>query len=118
MTIYKEFTFDAAHRLTRVPPEHKCAALHGHTYRLVVFISGPPDHRGFCGGADYSEIKEAVDAVLRLVDHKCLNDLVENPTTEAMVKWLWPRLETALPGLSLIELKESATTGCIYRGEE
>ncbi|WP_449406783.1 6-pyruvoyl trahydropterin synthase family protein [Mucilaginibacter humi] len=40
MIIYKQFTFDAAHFLPKVPDGHKCRALHGHTYHLSVFISG------------------------------------------------------------------------------
>lgn len=116
MTIYKTFSFDAAHRLTNVPTDHKCHRLHGHTYSLIVFISGPPDHRGFCGGADYSEIKSGVEAVLERVDHRYLNDFLGNPTTENLAKWMWPRLKAELPGISKIEIKESATTGCIYDG--
>jgi 6-pyruvoyltetrahydropterin/6-carboxytetrahydropterin synthase len=118
MTIYKEFSFDAAHRLTKVPATHRCATLHGHTYRLIVFVSGPPDARGFCGGADYAEIKTAVDHFLAVIDHKYLNtiDGLENPTTEALAQWIWTRLKPQLPGLARIEVKESLTTGCIYGG--
>ena len=31
--IFKEFTFEAAHRLPYVPDDHKCSRLHGHSYR-------------------------------------------------------------------------------------
>ena len=34
MEIFKEFTFEAAHRLPNVPPDHKCARLHGHSFRV------------------------------------------------------------------------------------
>ena len=122
MTIYKAFTFDSAHRLTRVPEDHKCSSLHGHTYTLVVFISGPADERGFCGGADYCEIGSAVKRVLGHIDHKYLNDVdprcLSNPTTERLAEWLWPRLKAELPSLSKIILKESASTGCVYHGSD
>jgi 6-pyruvoyltetrahydropterin/6-carboxytetrahydropterin synthase len=121
MTIYKEFTFDAAHRLTCVPDSHPCWNLHGHTYRLRVYISGPIDGRGFCGWSDYSELRDSVKRVLVHLDHRYLNDvdvrLLNNPTTENLALWLWPRLQAELPGLSRIELKESEGTGCIYEGE-
>lgn len=121
MTIYKTFTFDSAHRLTKVPPDHKCYALHGHTYQLTVYVSGTPDKRGFCGGADYSEIKTATEKILLHLDHRYLNDvdvrLLHNPTTESLVAWIWPRLKVELPNVSKIELKESSTTGCIYEGQ-
>lgn len=120
MMIYKEFVFDAAHRLTRVPASHKCSQLHGHTYRLTVFVSGSPDHRGFCGGADYAEINDSVRRILVHLDHRYLNDIdtrLENPTTEVLALWLWPRIKAELPGLARIEIRESATTGCIYEGQ-
>lgn len=119
MTIYRTFSFDCSHRLTRVPSDHKCARLHGHTYRLTVYVSGPPDERGFCGGADYSEIKTGVLRVLAHIDHYHLNDVdvrLSNPTTEALAEYLWPRLKAELPGLCRIRLSESAETGCIYSG--
>ena len=31
MNIFREFTFEAAHRLPHVPPGHKCGRLHGHS---------------------------------------------------------------------------------------
>ena len=40
MEIYKEFTFDAAHRLPNAPAGHKCARLHGHSFRVAVHVRG------------------------------------------------------------------------------
>ena len=34
MEIYKEFHFEAAHRLPNVPEGHKCARLHGHSFQV------------------------------------------------------------------------------------
>ncbi len=45
MEIFKEFTFEAAHRLPNVPDGHKCARLHGHSYQVVVHVEGPVDER-------------------------------------------------------------------------
>ena len=41
MEIFKEFTFEAAHRLPNVPPGHKCARLHGHSFAVSVHIEAP-----------------------------------------------------------------------------
>ena len=41
MEIFREFTFEAAHRLTHVPEGHKCARLHGHSYRVEIHVAGP-----------------------------------------------------------------------------
>ena len=42
MEIWKELSFEAAHRLPNVPSDHKCARLHGHSYRVAVYVSGEP----------------------------------------------------------------------------
>ena len=41
--IFREFTFEAAHRLPHVPEGHKCARLHGHSFRIEIHIYGPVD---------------------------------------------------------------------------
>ena len=38
--LVKEFTFEAAHHLPRVPEGHKCRLLHGHGYRVEIAIFG------------------------------------------------------------------------------
>ena len=43
MEIYKDFSFDSAHFLPNVPDGHKCKNMHGHTYKLRVFVKGTPD---------------------------------------------------------------------------
>lgn len=119
MIIYKEFTFDSAHRLTRVPADHKCATMHGHTYRLIVSIHGEPDDRGMV--IDYAELANAVGPIVASVDHQTLNQIygLENPTTEVLAPWLWRRINAALPDYQMsVEVKESSTTGCIYSGPE
>jgi len=53
------------------------------------------------------------------LDHHYLNEIegLENPTSENLVKWIWDRLKPKLDFLSAIEVKETCTTGCIYRGK-
>ena len=42
--IFTEFTFEAAHRLAaNVPPGHPYARLHGHSFKVEVFLRGTPD---------------------------------------------------------------------------
>lgn len=118
MEIFREFTFDAAHRLENLPEGHKCARLHGHTYRLRVYVSGPVDTRvGWI--VDFAQIKAAAAPVIEQVDHRLLNEIdgLDQPTTERLCVWLWDRLKPALPGLARIELWENTTSGCVYAGE-
>ena len=118
MEIFKDFTFEAAHRLPNVPEGHKCARLHGHSYRVVVHVEGPiGDESGWV--CDFADISSAVAPVRDLVDHRYLNEVdgLENPTSEVLARWLWVRLADALPGLSQITVHETCTSGCTYRGE-
>ncbi len=116
MEIYKEFVFEAAHRLPMVPPEHKCSQMHGHSYRVVVHVAGDVDpSTGWV--VDFAELKSAFEPLFAQLDHHCLNDIagLENPTSEVLAQWIWERLSPALPGLSQIVVKETCTCGCIYR---
>ena len=45
MEIFKQFTFDSAHKLPNVPDGHKCKNLHGHTYHLTLFFEGELDEK-------------------------------------------------------------------------
>ena len=48
MEIFKDFTFEAAHRLPNLPPEHKCSRLHGHSFHVRLSVEGDLDpHLGW-----------------------------------------------------------------------
>jgi 6-pyruvoyltetrahydropterin/6-carboxytetrahydropterin synthase len=116
--IFKEFTFEAAHRLPNVPPGHKCARLHGHSYRIAVHISGPvDDHAGWVH--DFADLSGAMRPVLDRLDHYYLNEIegLENPTSELLARWIWDLLQPAMPELQQIVVRETCTSGCVYRGE-
>jgi 6-pyruvoyltetrahydropterin/6-carboxytetrahydropterin synthase len=117
MEIFREFTFEAAHRLPEVPEGHKCARLHGHSYRVTVHVEGPVDaHAGWV--MDFGDIKAAFKPLEERLDHHYLNEVegLENPTSENLAAWIWDRLLPELPGLSAIAVRETCTSGCIYRG--
>jgi 6-pyruvoyltetrahydropterin/6-carboxytetrahydropterin synthase len=108
------FDFEAAHKLPHHPG--KCKDLHGHSYRLVVSVEGPVDPRSGLA-IDFSDLKAIVvqHAVAKL-DHKYVNELIDNPTAEAMAVWIWDRLKPELPGLAEVELWETRKCSVVYRG--
>jgi 6-pyruvoyltetrahydropterin/6-carboxytetrahydropterin synthase len=119
MEIFKEFSFEAAHRLPHVPEGHKCGRLHGHSFRVEVTIRGPlGEESGWV--MDFADLKQAFQPIYEELDHRYLNDIpgLENPTSENLARWLWRRLEPVLPGLAQILVRETCTTGCVYRGED
>jgi 6-pyruvoyltetrahydropterin/6-carboxytetrahydropterin synthase len=118
MEIYKEFSFDSAHFLPNVPEGHKCKNMHGHTYKLKVFIKGTPDPvLGWI--MDFKDLKDVISNIIDQLDHKLINDIpgLENPTAENITIWIWKQISPLLSGLSRIELYETPTTGVIYSGE-
>jgi len=119
MRLYKDFSFEAAHRLPNVPSDHKCARLHGHSFQVRVSVDGPVGERtGWV--MDFAELKAAFRPVYDQLDHHYLNEIdgLENPTSENLARWIWRELSSNLAGLSEIEVRETCTTGCIYRGED
>jgi 6-pyruvoyltetrahydropterin/6-carboxytetrahydropterin synthase len=113
MEAFKVFTFEAAHRLPHVPPGHKCARLHGHTFSVEIRIRGEV---GTDSGwvRDFADIQSAFQPLLERLDHTCLNEIegLENPTSENLACWIWARLHPLLPGLSRITVQENCTSGC------
>lgn len=117
MELFKWFHIEAAHRLPYVPAGHKCARLHGHSFRVELHVSGEVDPRtGWV--MDFAEIKQAFEPIFDTLDHRYLNEIegLENPTSENLARWIWCRLKPTLTQLSRIVVHETCTSGCVYSG--
>jgi 6-pyruvoyltetrahydropterin/6-carboxytetrahydropterin synthase len=117
MEIFKTFQIEAAHRLPHVAPGHKCARMHGHSFRIEVHVRGEPSAElGWI--MDFADLKAAFEPIFEHIDHRCLNDVpgLENPTSERLAIWIWDALKPALPALSKIAVHETCTSGCVYSG--
>jgi 6-pyruvoyltetrahydropterin/6-carboxytetrahydropterin synthase len=117
MVIFKEFRFEAAHRLPNVPEGHKCARLHGHSFVVGVYVDGPVgDDSGWV--MDFGDLSAVFMPIYEQLDHYYLNDIegLENPTSENLAIWIWQRLKPVLPELNMVEIRETCTSGCRYKG--
>jgi 6-pyruvoyltetrahydropterin/6-carboxytetrahydropterin synthase len=117
MDIFKIFTIEAAHRLPNVPDGHKCARLHGHSFRIEIHVADDlNEHIGWV--MDFADVKDAFRPIFDQLDHRYLNEIdgLENPTSERLATWIWKRLKPALPQLFEIVVHETCTSGCRYRG--
>lgn len=67
--ITKSFRFEAAHSLPHLPKDHQCHRVHGHSYEIIVGVSGDIDGKEWV--QDYAEIAAAVKlaGLLRYLDH-------------------------------------------------
>ena len=117
MEIFKAFNLESAHRLPNVPPGHKCARVHGHSFRVELHVRGPVDPRlGWV--MDFAEVKQAFDPLFQRLDHHYLNDVpgLDNPTSENLARWIWRELKPALPLLARVVVHETCTSGASYDG--
>lgn len=117
MQIFKAFTIESAHRLPNVPEGHKCARLHGHSFRIEVHVAGEPGERtGWV--MDYADIKSAFAPLFEQLDHRYLNEVegLDNPTSENLARWIWQHLKPRLPSLNRIVVHETCTSGAVYAG--
>lgn len=116
MEIFRKFQFEAAHRLPNLPPEHKCARLHGHSYHVEVYVHGQVDEQtGWV--IDFYDIKAQFATIMELLDHRYLNELpgLENPTCEVLAAWIWEHMRPLQ--LSKVVVMETCTSGAVYTGE-
>ncbi len=117
MKIWREFGFEAAHRLPLLPPEHKCSRLHGHSFKVRVEAELPVDPKtGWT--IDFGDLDAICRPTFDRLDHYYLNDIegLENPTSENLAAWIWDSLAPGLSGLSSITVQETCRNACIYGG--
>jgi 6-pyruvoyltetrahydropterin/6-carboxytetrahydropterin synthase len=113
----RSYRFEAAHFLPRVPEGHKCARMHGHSYAVTVVVEGEVDpQRGWL--MDFAEIDEHVMPLVRQLDHQVLNEIdgLENPTSELLAVWLWGKMKPGLGILVEVQVAETTSSRCVYRG--
>ncbi len=119
MILEKEFVFDSAHFLPNVPPEHKCRRLHGHTYRVVVGVSGEINEKmGWL--VDFGDVKRVVSPIIERLDHQLLNSIpgLENPTAENIAMYIYDAVKKDIDSVDFIKIYETPTSSCVYKGKE
>ena len=112
MEIFKTFTLECAHRLPNVAAGHKCARVHGHSFRVEVHVAGPVDPTlGWV--MDFADLKRAFEPLFERLDHRYLNEVpgLENPTSENLARWIWRELAPLLPKLARVVVHEPCPSG-------
>ena len=114
-----EFRFESAHRLPRVPAGHKCARLHGHSFRVELTIEGAVNpETGWL--MDFGDLHAIWQPLYARLDHNYLNDIpgLENPTSEVLSRFIWQQMKPTLPALTRVTLWETCEARCEYEGQE
>jgi 6-pyruvoyltetrahydropterin/6-carboxytetrahydropterin synthase len=112
--LWKDFSFEAAHQLTKVPPGHQCGNLHGHSYKVRVHCKGKLNKdRDWV--VDYADIASAVRPLIAELDHSFLNHILDCETTaENLAYWIAWKLHTKIRSMYAVEVFETPTTSVIY----
>ena len=91
--------FAAAHQLKMVT--QKCENLHGHNWKVEVFVSGK-ELNNYGVVMDFGEIKKYLSTIMEKLDHKFLNDIDcfknSNPSSEVIAKYIADELQSKIPG--------------------
>jgi 6-pyruvoyltetrahydropterin/6-carboxytetrahydropterin synthase len=118
-TVFTDYELQCAHWLPHVPDGHMCGDMHGHTYRVRLYVGGSEiaDSQGWV--LDYADVDSAfAEEVHATLDHSLLNEVpgLNNPTCELIARWMWERLQPRLPGLRRIDIGETCRAGVMYIG--
>jgi len=117
-TVFKDFTFAAAHQIRG----HKggCENLHGHNYRVRVHVASESlDALGMV--IDFADLKKIVAAVVDPFDHRLINEIPpfdeRNTTAELLSQYVFDEVSKLLPPgryLSRVEIWETDSSCAIY----
>jgi len=110
-----ESRFDAAHKL--VGYQGKCSRLHGHTWKVEVFVIGEKlDNIGIL--VDFKTLRDKLEQITEKLDHSFLNDLKEigSPTSENISKYIFQNLRGLPKAVKLEKVRvwESPKSWCEY----
>lgn len=98
-SISKTFSFEAAHHLPSLPPDHKCSRVHGHSYTVMVTVAAN-GLRGPGWVMDFADLNPLGDYLDRVLDHRDLNEVLDfEPTSERLARHLheWCTGDIRLP---------------------
>ena len=115
-------TFSSGHALRGY--KGKCENVHGHNYKVRVTLAGPElDSIGLL--YDFVHLKQAIQGVIRTLDHRFLNDFAPfdtvNPSAENIARHIFEeiskQMKTVANGaeISQVTVWETDVTSATYR---
>jgi len=119
-TIFKDFTFSAAHAIRG--HTRGCQNLHGHNYRVRVHLRAERlDELGMV--LDFADLKAIMEEVVGPFDHRVINDIPpfdqRNTSAELFSEYVYDEVERRLPDrdrvhIARVEVWENDTACAIF----
>lgn len=114
--VWKEFRLYCAHSVRSFGENHKCAAMHGHTYKIRVEVHCNVDPATNIA-IPFDDIESAWQEVGAKFDHTNLNEsFAENPTTEHLAMHLQGQMYVKLGKRVTITVQETESSGVTICG--
>ena len=115
--VFCDFTLMCAHHLPNLPATHPCHRMHGHNYKVRLFVRGVVDqHLGWI--IDYAAINAIWSELIHArLDHRLINDTIANPTCELLAEWIYANLSVGLPvgvAITRLEIQEEPGSGVVF----
>ncbi len=111
----QHFQIESARFLPKLPPDHPCSRLHGHSFKIILTLVGPllPELDWVM---DYHQISVVMKPLLTQLDHRTLNEVagLENPTSEKLAQWIFEKAKIQIPILKSVTIMETTNTECRY----
>jgi len=115
-------TFSSGHALRGY--KGKCENVHGHNYKVRVTLAGPElDSIGLL--YDFVHLKQAIQGVIRTLDHRFLNDFAPfdtmNPSAENIARHIYEEISKQMKtvengaAISHVTVWETDVTSATYR---
>lgn len=101
-------SFEAARQVEVLPLGHRGRRLHGHSFVARLRIAPPAGYGGFAG-AEVDAVRTALDSVVSPLDYRYLNDIIEVPTDENVLRWVRDHID--VPGFHTIGLASTREQG-------
>jgi len=118
-TVFKDFTFAAAHAIRG--HARGCQNLHGHNYRVRVHVRAERlDPLGMV--IDFADLKAITEDVVGRFDHSVVNDhppfdAERNTTAEELARYVFEQMAGRLPpgrSVGRVEIWETESSCAIY----
>lgn len=114
-----ESHFDAAHKLEGY--NGKCSQLHGHGWKVEVFVTGEKlNNIGIL--MDFKSLRKKLKKIIKKIDHRFLNDFKEigNPTSENISRYIYQNLNNLPKTVKLEKVRvwEMPEAWCEYYEKE